>query len=63
MAQKTRGRPKAFHDKTDQNTVQALDRGMEVLSHVAAHPGRQLADQSAAEVDAYLAALGRKPEV
>jgi hypothetical protein len=30
---------------------------------VAAHPGRQLVDQSPAEVDAYLAALGRKPEV
>ncbi len=46
MAQKTRGRPKAFHDKTDQNTVQALDRGMEVLSHVAAHPGRTLSEIS-----------------
>jgi hypothetical protein len=32
-------------------------------AYIAAHPGRQLADQSAAEVDAYLAALGRKPEV
>jgi hypothetical protein len=31
--------------------------------YVAAHPGRKLADQSAAEVVAYLAALGRKPEV
>lgn len=31
--------------------------------YVAAHPGRKLADQSAAEVDAYLAALGRKPGV
>ncbi len=31
--------------------------------YVAAHPGRKLADQSAAEVDAYLAALGRKPEI
>ena len=32
-------------------------------AYVAAHPGRQQADQSAAAVDAYLAALGRKPEV
>lgn len=31
--------------------------------YVAAYPGRKLADQSAAEVDAYLAGLGRKPEV
>jgi hypothetical protein len=32
-------------------------------AYVATHPGRKLADQSAAEVDAYLAALGRKPGV
>nr|HMS93708.1 IclR family transcriptional regulator [Tabrizicola sp.] len=44
MVQKTRGRPKAFHDKTDQNTVQALDRGLEILAHVAAHPGRTLSE-------------------
>jgi IclR family transcriptional regulator, acetate operon repressor len=34
-----RGRPKAFHDKTDQNTVQALDRALGLLSVIAAHPG------------------------
>jgi IclR family transcriptional regulator, acetate operon repressor len=44
MAQKPRGRPKAFHDKTDQNTVQALDRGLQILAHVAAHPGRTLSE-------------------
>ena len=44
MAQKPRGRPKAFHDKTDQNTVQALDRGLEILFHVTAHPGRTLSE-------------------
>lgn len=44
MAQKPRGRPKAFHDKTDQNTVQALDRGIGILSHIAAHPGRTLSE-------------------
>ena len=44
MALKTRGRPKAFNDKTDQNTVQALDRGLEILSHVAANPGRTLSE-------------------
>lgn len=44
MVQKTRGRPKAFHDKTDQNTVQALDRGLEILAHVATHPGRTLSE-------------------
>ncbi len=44
MAQKPRGRPKAFHDKTDQNTVQALDRGLQILGHVAAHPGQTLSE-------------------
>lgn len=44
MPQKPRGRPKAFHDKTDQNTVQALDRGLQILSHVAAHPGQTLSE-------------------
>ncbi|MFZ1468581.1 MAG: HTH-type transcriptional regulator BhcR [Paracoccaceae bacterium] len=42
MVQKPRGRPKAFNDKTDQNTVQALDRGMELLSYLAAKPGLTL---------------------
>ena len=44
MAQKPRGRPKAFHDKTDQNTVQALDRGLDILTHVALNPGRTLSE-------------------
>jgi IclR family acetate operon transcriptional repressor len=44
MAQKPRGRPKAFHDKTDQNTVQALDRGLQILGHVATHPGQTLTE-------------------
>lgn len=52
MVQKTRGRPKAFHDKTDQNTVQALDRGLAILAHVAAHPGRTLSDISEATGEA-----------
>lgn len=30
-----RGRPKAFHDKTAQNTIQSLDRALTVLTHVA----------------------------
>ncbi|MBK8639169.1 MAG: hypothetical protein IPN92_13175 [Chromatiaceae bacterium] len=42
-----------------------LDRWLVLRAeaYIAAQPGRQLADQSAPEVDAYLAALGRKPEV
>jgi IclR family acetate operon transcriptional repressor len=44
MAQKPRGRPKAFNDKTDQNTVQALDRALVLLEHLAQGPGRTLSD-------------------
>ena len=44
MAQKPRGRPKAFNDKTDQNTVQALGRGLLLLEHLAQGPGRTLTD-------------------
>jgi IclR family acetate operon transcriptional repressor len=44
MAQKPRGRPKAFNDKTDQNTVQALDRALFLLEHLAQSPGRTLSD-------------------
>ncbi|MFN3575568.1 MAG: HTH-type transcriptional regulator BhcR [Tabrizicola sp.] len=44
MTRKPRGRPKAFNDKTDQNTVQALDRGLDILSFVARNPGRTLSE-------------------
>jgi IclR family acetate operon transcriptional repressor len=44
MAQKPRGRPKAFNDKTDQNTVQALDRALYLLEHLAQGPGRTLSE-------------------
>jgi hypothetical protein len=37
-------RPKAFHDKTDQNTVQALDRGCRFCPMLAAHPGLTLSE-------------------
>lgn len=52
MVQKSRGRPKAFHDKTDQNTVQALDRGLDILTHVAAHPGHTLSEIAGATGEA-----------
>ncbi|MBN2630234.1 MAG: IclR family transcriptional regulator [Rhodobacteraceae bacterium] len=42
-----RGRPKAFADKTDQNTVQALDRGLMLLERVAARPGMSLSELAA----------------
>lgn len=43
-AAKPRGRPKSFHDKTDQNTIQALDRALGLLEILAAHPGLTLTD-------------------
>jgi len=39
-----RGRPKAFYDKTDQNTVQALDRGLRLLSLLSMKPGLSLSE-------------------
>ncbi|MFZ5752555.1 MAG: HTH-type transcriptional regulator BhcR [Pseudomonadota bacterium] len=55
-ARRPRGRPKAFHDKTDQNTVQSLDRALMLLRVVSEAPGLSLSelaartDQSAATV-------------
>jgi len=37
-----RGRPRAFADKTGQNTVQALDRALDLLEMLAATPGLTL---------------------
>lgn len=32
---RARGRPRAFHDKTEQNTIKSLDRSLEVLTELA----------------------------
>ena len=47
-----RGRPKAFNDKTDQNTVQALDRGLTLLELVASRPGLTLSELAATSGEA-----------
>jgi IclR family acetate operon transcriptional repressor len=39
-----RGRPKSFHDKTDQNTVQSLDRALMILRVVSEATGLTLSD-------------------
>ncbi len=39
-----RGRPKAFHDKTDQNTIQSLDRAMGLLAVLAGASGLTLSE-------------------
>ncbi len=44
METRKRGRPKGFHDKTEQNTIQSLDRAMEVLEHLAELPGPTLTE-------------------
>lgn len=47
-APRPRGRPRAFTDKTDQNTVQALDRALAMLEVLAASPGLTLTELAAA---------------
>ncbi|MBL3574741.1 IclR family transcriptional regulator [Rhodovulum sulfidophilum] len=42
-----RGRPRAFHDKTDQNTVRALDRAMRLLTALSETKGLTLSELAA----------------
>ena len=49
---KPRGRPRAFHDKTEQNTVQSLDRALHILDVLAASQGMTLTDLSQAADEA-----------
>jgi len=44
VSQPRRGRPRAFHDRTEQNTVRALDRGLMVLTELARGGGASLSD-------------------
>jgi len=59
-----RGRPRAFHDKTDQNTVRSLDRAMGLLAALSETSGLTLTElaertgQSAATVYRVLVTLG-----
>ncbi len=48
MAEKrSRGRPRSFHDKTDQNTIQSLDRAMMILETLGQSGGMTLTELSA----------------
>jgi IclR family transcriptional regulator, acetate operon repressor len=47
---RARGRPRAFHDKTDQNTIQSLDRAMLILDRLATSGGMTLSE-IASELD------------
>ncbi len=42
-----RGRPRAFHDKTAQNTIQSLDRALSVLADLAANGSGTLSELAA----------------
>jgi IclR family transcriptional regulator, acetate operon repressor len=44
LESRPRGRPRAFHDTTDQNTVQSLDRAMSMLDVLAQSSGLTLSD-------------------
>lgn len=60
---RARGRPRAWHDKTEQNTIKSLDRAMEVLEHLSEQSGATLSqlagdlDQSTATVYRVLVTL------
>jgi len=41
---RNRGRPKAWSDKTEQNTIKSLDRAMEVLDHLSTLAGATLSE-------------------
>ena len=47
---RSRGRPRDWHDKTDQNTIKSLDRAMEVFEHLSTSAGATLSE-IAAELD------------
>ena len=60
---RSRGRPRDWHDKTEQNTIKSLDRAMEVFEHLSATEGATLSevagslDQSPATVYRILVTL------
>ncbi len=63
---RTRGRPRAFHDGTEQNTIQSLDRAVRILEQVSASNGYTLTelatalDQSPATVYRVLTTLQQR---
>lgn len=46
-ATRGRGRPRAWQDKTEQNTLKSLDRAMQVFDHLSQFPGQTLSQLSA----------------
>lgn len=44
---RSRGRPRDWHDKTDQNTIKSLDRAMQVFEHLSTTTGATLSEIAA----------------
>ena len=63
---RSRGRPKAFSDRTEQNTIQSLDRAMRILEALAVRENQTLSelaamlDQSPATVYRVLVTLAQR---
>jgi IclR family acetate operon transcriptional repressor len=63
LSRRSRGRPKAWADKTEQNTIKSLDRALDVLEHLSTMSGATLSelatemDQSPATVYRVLVTL------
>lgn len=63
---RARGRPRAFNDKTEQNTIQSLDRAMMILERISSSNGETLTnlanalDQSPATVYRVLSTLAAR---
>ncbi len=48
QVKRARGRPRAFHDKTEQNTIQSLDRAMVILETLGTSGGMTLTELATA---------------
>lgn len=46
LEKRSRGRPRAFHDKTEQNVIKSLDRALHILSELSAHDSLSLTELS-----------------
>lgn len=46
-SRRSRGRPRDWHDKTDQNTIKSLDRAMQVFEHLSTTTGATLSEIAA----------------
>ncbi len=65
-SRRSRGRPRGWHDKTEQNTIKSLDRAMQIFEHLSDDQGKPLSvladelNQSPATVYRVLVTLERR---